>query len=42
MLDYVSTLLFPELKENEHDFFFIFFSTALCEKATSHFQLELH
>lgn len=40
MLDYVSTLLFPELKENEHDFFF-FFSTALCENATSHFQLEL-
>lgn len=39
MLDYVSTLLFPELKENEHDFFF--FSTALCENATSHFQLEL-
>lgn len=38
MLDYVSTLLFPELKENEHD---IFFSTALCENATSHFQLEL-
>lgn len=39
MLHYVPTLLFPDLKENEHYFFF---STALCENATSHFQLELH